>query len=239
MRARREAEAAHSARSHVRPLAARAHPLHSRPPTARTIKLVTFNIHGWRDAEHTDNFDGSSEIAPTTQTRRALSKRNHASVCRTRRRRSILAGGTRSACPRLSTAGGQPARRGRESNLCRLADALDLPHWTFGAAVATEPEPQPFRKSFFGQYPFGNGILSRFELGDIRHTLLKVTPVDLSLGGQAHARRLGGPTNDNSGRPAAWWRLPWRMQHASGPQERIIARAPDWPRRRALCRRLQ
>ena len=44
--------------------------------------------------------------------------------------------------------------------------------------------PLPFRRSFFGQYPFGNAILSRFELAEVRHILLPVYPPDLALGGQ-------------------------------------------------------
>ena len=155
------------------------------PTAARTIKLVTFNIHGWRDAEHTDNFDRLVELLQQLKPDvLCLNEIMHPFAAPAADDPYWQAVRDRHAHGYPPPAGSRPDDEA-ESNLCRLADALDLPHWTFGAAVATEPEPQPFRKSFFGQYPFGNGILSRFELGDIRHTLLKVTPVDLSLGGQA------------------------------------------------------
>lgn len=61
------------------------------------------------------------------------------------------------------------------THLHRLATALGLPHYAFGAANEA---------GFFGRYAFGNCILSRVPLRDVRTDELRAEPSDLTLGPQ-------------------------------------------------------
>lgn len=63
------------------------------------------------------------------------------------------------------------------THLYRLAQAAGLKHVVFGCA---SPE-----RSFFGRVPFGNAVLSRYELESVVHGVMRPDPaVDLHLGDQ-------------------------------------------------------
>ena len=151
---------------------------------ARALRLVTFNVHAWRDANHDDNFVRLIELLKSLEPDvLCLNEALHPfvgpptddpywQIVRERRGHSYV-----------------PSERSTPEDdanyLCRLAAALDLPFSTFCGAAGADAEPVAFRKSFFGQYPFGNAILSRHELSDVRHELLRVGPADLTVGTQS------------------------------------------------------
>ena len=155
------------------------------PARATRLRLVSFNIHGWRDADHTDRLsDLIKAIAALRPDVVCLNEvlfpfvgppKDNPYWEAVRERRGYL---------HPPPAGSRPDERDEDNYLRRLAAALGLPHICFGAAVGTDPEPRPFARCFFAQYPFGNAILSRFPLSDVRHSLLSVSPADLTCGDQ-------------------------------------------------------
>lgn len=157
---------------------------------SRTLRLMTFNIHGWRDAEHVDNLqrliDVINEERPDVV---CLNEALHPFIAPDPSDSYWSAVRERRGHGHRPPEGTRPDPADERNYLHRLAAALGLPHCVFGAAVGEgvepEPLPLPFEGSFFGQYPFGNAILSRFPLADVRRTLLRVTPEDLDLGNQA------------------------------------------------------
>lgn len=70
----------------------------------------------------------------------------------------------------------RPACDAPEDYFNRLGDATGLQHCAFATANKDG--------SFFGAIPFGNAILSRHRLRDVRRLILAVTPGDLTLGAQ-------------------------------------------------------
>ena len=65
---------------------------------------------------------------------------------------------------------------------------------------------------FFGRHPFGNAVLSRLPLQDVRHEPLRLRDGDLTLGGQVRLRggirgrgRVRGLAR---GAPPTTWSLP-------------------------------
>lgn len=146
------------------------------PCYATTIRLVTFNIHAWRDVEHTDSLERLVEL---------LVELKPDVLCLN----EVLH-------PWTAPAPDDPywtavrERRGHgyqiptnvlpeqmsESHLVRLAVALGLPHAVFGCANS--------ERSYFGSAPFGNAILSRYPLRDVRSAVMQPDEADLYLGEQ-------------------------------------------------------
>jgi endonuclease/exonuclease/phosphatase family metal-dependent hydrolase len=143
------------------------------------FRVVTFNIHAFRTAEHADNLESVFKV---------LEREQPDVVClneviepfaapdpedpywrEVRERRGVGC-----ACP----PGSRPEDPAATA-LARLSGALRLKHCVFG--VANEG-------GFFGPFPFGNAILSRYELVDVRHELMRVTDADLTLGAQSRTR---------------------------------------------------
>jgi len=139
---------------------------------------MTFNIHAWRDASHQDNLERLIALVNAVQPDvLCLNEALHPFVApppdhpywaevRARRGHGLEP-------PR----GSKPADDREESYLRRLSKATGLPHCAF--ACANE------EGSFFGAIPFGNAILSRHPLRDVRRHVMGVTRADLTLGGQA------------------------------------------------------
>jgi len=140
-------------------------------PDSAALRIVSFNIHAWRDTEHEDNFERLCtllrELRPDVL---CLNEVLHPfappppsdpywEAVRSRQGRGVQ------LSPPLDGAAG--------SNLERLRAHLDLEFCTFGAAT---------ERGFFGAVPFGNAILSRFPLDDIGHTVMHPEPGDLTLG---------------------------------------------------------
>eukprot|EP00656_Telonema_subtile_P018912 TRINITY_DN20272_c0_g1_i1.p1 TRINITY_DN20272_c0_g1~~TRINITY_DN20272_c0_g1_i1.p1 ORF type:complete len:343 (+),score=82.44 TRINITY_DN20272_c0_g1_i1:111-1139(+) len=122
------------------------------------LRVMQFNIHGWRDTYHKDNF---GEIL------------HHVQACSP----DVLV-----LNEVLHPYGPMPdeyfdtvkAGKGngytaeplndKESYLQRLADATGLRSFVFGQAV---------EDGYFGLFGYGNAILSKFDLSDSTHTVLK------------------------------------------------------------------
>ena len=141
------------------------------------LRVVSFNIHAFRDAEHRDNLDALSEL---------LNEVKPDVVClnevihpwsspppddpyweEIRQRRGY------GRVPPLGSVPLSPS----STHLYRLAQAIGMRHVVFGCA---SPE-----QSFFGRVPFGNAVLSRYELEDVVHGVMRADPdVDLHLGDQ-------------------------------------------------------
>ena len=143
---------------------------------SKRVRIVSYNIHAWRDADHADNLERLSQLlaglAPDVVCLNEVLDPFAAPApddpywSEVRERR-----GYGRECP----PGSRPTDE-RATHLSRLSAALGLPHRTFGAAN---------EGGFFGRFPFGNCILSRYELADVRHAILRVTDADLTLGGQS------------------------------------------------------
>jgi len=152
---------------------------------ARSIRIVTYNIHGWRDAEHVDNFDRIVNLLKSLDADIiCLNEVLHPFVAPAADDPYWDAVRERHGHAYPPPAGSRPDEADEHCYMRRLAAALHMPHWAFGAAVGEDDEPQPFASTFFAQYPFGNAILTRFELADVRRVLLPVFPPDLTLGDQ-------------------------------------------------------
>lgn len=152
------------------------------------LRVVSFNIHGWRDEAHQDNLEGLICLLQSLQPDvLCLNEVLHPFNAPAASDPYWQAVRERRGYGYLLPASSRPLEDSQHNYLRRLADALEMPHVAFGAAVGTEDEPVPFRRSFFGQLPFGNAILARHELIDIKHAVLRVGPSDIE-----DARRLGG-----------------------------------------------
>ena len=143
--------------------------------TSTTLRLVTFNIHAWRDSSHLDNLDRIiSQCKELDADVLCLNEVLHPFTApalddpywdAVRERR-----GTGYEPPEGSVPVDESS-----SYLARLSEALSMPHVAFGSAS---------RSGFFGKYNFGNAVLSRHALSGVRHKLLDLQPGDLTLGGQ-------------------------------------------------------
>ena len=143
---------------------------------AACLRVVTFNIHAWRDANHSCNFDRLVELLNQLQPDvLCLNEVLDPFVAppaedpyweAVRQRRGYGYTLPKEAVPSCKS----------EAFLNRLADALELPHFAFGAATMT--------RSFFGKCGFGNAILSKHVLSSVRRAVAVSTEADLYLGGQ-------------------------------------------------------
>ena len=140
------------------------------------VRVVSFNIHAWRDKDHIDSFQRLCDL---------LIECEPDVICL-------------NEClhPWAGAAADDPywqavaSRRGNgyklppealpadesKTHLLRLARLLGFDHVCFGCA-------SPVR-SFFGQVPFGNAVISRFALENVRHNVMHTEPNDLYLGEQ-------------------------------------------------------
>lgn len=129
------------------------------------LRLVSYNIHGWRDTDHKDNFDRLVEtLKKTNADVVALQEVLHpyhppsdAEAAEAYFAR-VKAGKGNGFSAEYVGAGGEAAY------LSALASALGLPHVSFGQAVAD---------GYFGAFGYGNAILSRFPVVGESHTVVK------------------------------------------------------------------
>jgi len=140
---------------------------------ATAVRLVSLNVHAWRDSQHEDNVERVCEllrqIDPDIVCLNEVlhpfapppSSDPYWEAVRSRRGRGL----------KLA-----PPTDAAASSLERLRDSLQFKHCTFGAATE--------RGSFFGDIPFGNAILSRFPLERVQHNIMRPEPGDLTLGDQ-------------------------------------------------------
>ena len=149
---------------------------------ARSLRVVTYNIHGWRTEQHKDNLQSLIDLLTSLQPDvLCLNEVLHPFVAPAPDDPYWQAVRERRGYGYQVPADCRPDESSPATYVQKLAAALELPHVAFGAAVGDDAEPRPFRKSFFGQVPFGNCILSRHALSDVRHAVLRVGPADLEL----------------------------------------------------------
>lgn len=141
------------------------------------LRVVSFNIHAWRTAEHQDSLERlialldqvDADVLCLNEVLHPFvappSTHPYWSEVRERRGHGL-------ECP----TGTRPDEDSPTTYVARLAAALRMPHHAFFAGTETG--------SFFGRFPFGNCILSKFELIDVCGELLRVSDADLTLGGQ-------------------------------------------------------
>ena len=152
---------------------------------ARALRLVTFNIHGWRDEQHNDNLDRLIDLLKSLRPDvLCLNEVLHPFVAPAPEDEYWLEVRERRGYGYPPPPDSRPDEADQRCYLRRMAEALGLTHFAYGAAAGADAEPTPFRRSFFGQYPFGNAILSRHELADVRCATMQVGPADLTLGDQ-------------------------------------------------------
>jgi endonuclease/exonuclease/phosphatase family metal-dependent hydrolase len=144
-------------------------------PSARALerlRVMTWNVHAWRDSDHRDNFDG---VVETCQGERpdilCLNEVLHPYNIEAQTD-GYLAAVKDGAGVGLDV---RPCAVA-DSYLHRLAAALGMPHVAFVEAERA--------KCFFGAAPFGNAVLSRRPFVDAGHLVLAAEPGDVRLGGQ-------------------------------------------------------
>lgn len=132
----------------------------SSPRDHDPIRLMQWNIHGWRDTHHNDNFEdvvsyikrASPDILVLNEVLHPYSAppeaESYLELVRTGNGNGYIA----------------PSVAEPDSYLARLSEATGLVHYIFGQAVSD---------GYFGRFGYGNAILSRFELRDSRHIVLK------------------------------------------------------------------
>jgi len=132
----------------------------SSPRSDQGIRLVQWNIHGWRDTHHKDNFDATLEAVQLLRPDvLVLNEVLHPyRLPHDSERYTEL---VRSGQGKGYTAEPVPEEG---SYLHRLSVATGLTHYYFGEAVSD---------GYFGEFGYGNAILSRYELHHTKHTLLK------------------------------------------------------------------
>lgn len=138
-----------------------------------SLRVVTANIHAWRDSEHDDNLERLCALLRSIQPDvLCLNEVLHPfeppppsdpywEAVHSRRGRGIKL---------------QPPSDQAQTCLERLRRALGLEHFTFGAAI--------LQGSFFGDVPFGNAVLSRFPLDRVAHLVMAPEAGDETLGEQ-------------------------------------------------------
>lgn len=138
------------------------------------LRVMTYNVHAWRDSDHVDNFarivDVCAAAAPDVL---CLNEVLHP-----------YDGAAQDAAYFAAVAAGEG--RGRavadcgaaaDAYLGRLADALDMPHVSYVEADCAG--------SYFGVAPFGNAILSRRPFVASGTVALAAEAGDVDLGPQA------------------------------------------------------
>lgn len=139
------------------------------------LRLISFNIHAWRDANHDDNFLKLVELLRSLQPdvlclNEVLHPFTPPPACdpyweAVQQRQGHGYKLPPEAVPSSS----------KDALLSRLSEELGLPHVAFGAATEC---------GFFGKVPFGNCILSRHELVDVQNSVYVASESDLHLGVQ-------------------------------------------------------
>ncbi|KAH8073855.1 hypothetical protein JL721_2401 [Aureococcus anophagefferens] len=144
-------------------------------PSARALerlRVMTWNVHAWRDSDHRDNFDGVVETCQGEQPDvLCLNEVLHPYNIEAQKD-GYLAAVKNGEGVGLDVSPCAVA----DSYLHRLAAALGMPHVAFVEAERA--------KCFFGAAPFGNAVLSRRPFVDAGHLVLAAEPGDVRLGGQ-------------------------------------------------------
>lgn len=146
--------------------------------SSRRIRVMTYNVHAWRDSDHRDNYgrvlDVIGRVDPDIL---CLNEVLHPFVAPSTTDgaheyfEAVKRQGGRGVSPPKSSV----PRNADESFLHLLAESSGLVNWDFRAATDD---------CFFGRVPFGNAILSRFPIKNCAHVPLLLEPGDIALGEQ-------------------------------------------------------
>jgi len=136
------------------------------------VRLVTYNIHGWRDTFHADNLQGIidavNELQPDVLTLQEVlhpycppsdEGEREAYFARVKKGE----GNGFDPSPYMAP----PSGEAPEAYLDRLARACGLPHVSFGEAMGD---------GYFGTFGYGNAVLSRFPVVAEEHHVVAPSP---------------------------------------------------------------
>jgi len=134
----------------------------SSPRADPPLRLMQWNVHGWRDTHHNDNIaeiishvrEAAPDVLVLNEVLHPYALPVTGAVDYLQLVRSGQGNGYVDPNPPTD----------QQSYLQRLADATGLKYFVFGRAV---------EDGYFGQYGFGNAILSRYELSEVTHTVLR------------------------------------------------------------------
>mmetsp|Transcript_38626 Transcript_38626/g.95057 ORF Transcript_38626/g.95057 Transcript_38626/m.95057 type:complete len:413 (-) Transcript_38626:349-1587(-) len=135
-------------------------------PKAVPLRVVSYNIHGWRDTFHADNLARLTAAVAACDADVLILQ-------------EVLHPYAPPADPAEAAAYFQLVKEGkgngfecevgegRKPYLDRLAEALGLPHVAFGKAIDD---------GYFGKFGYGNAVLSRFPIAREQHFHIKAHP---------------------------------------------------------------
>jgi len=134
----------------------------SSPRQTEPLRLMQFNIHGWRDTHHADNFDqvlqavldASPDLLVLNEVLHPYLRPEDPAYFNL-----VKKGNGNGFVPATPPTV-------KDSYLHRLAQASGLVFYTFGEAI---------HNGYFGSFGFGNAILSKLPLSGCTHTVLKAS----------------------------------------------------------------
>eukprot|EP00282_Hemiselmis_andersenii_P011464 CAMPEP_0114137418 /NCGR_PEP_ID=MMETSP0043_2-20121206/15765_1 /TAXON_ID=464988 /ORGANISM="Hemiselmis andersenii, Strain CCMP644" /LENGTH=404 /DNA_ID=CAMNT_0001231293 /DNA_START=341 /DNA_END=1555 /DNA_ORIENTATION=+ len=136
------------------------------------VRLVTYNIHGWRDTFHADNLQGIidavNELQPDVLTLQEVLHPYCPPADEAERQAyfdRVKSGKGNGFDPSSYMA--PPAGEAPKAYLHRLAEACGLPHVSFGEAM---------KDGYFGTFGYGNAVLSRFPVVSEEHHVIAPSP---------------------------------------------------------------
>ena len=136
------------------------------------LRIMSWNVHAWRDSEHRDNFEGVLETCRSVDADIVCLNEVLHPYDLAAQDGAYLATVKAGKGVGLEVV---PCAKG-QSYLERLAVGLGMPHVAFVEAERA--------KCFFGAAPFGNAILSKRPFVDAGHVALTSEPGDAGLGDQ-------------------------------------------------------
>jgi endonuclease/exonuclease/phosphatase family metal-dependent hydrolase len=165
----------------------------SSPRESVPLRMMQFNIHGWRDTQHRDNIDDvvehvktvSPDILILNEVLHPYANPSDDYLAQVRAGK----GNGFAPCNRVSL---------EESYLHRLAIATGLEHYVFGEAVSD---------GYFGQYGYGNAILSKSPLSDPQHLVIQADQLEYSETRRIEAEDRGVTSADLSAPHAPGFRV--------------------------------
>mmetsp|Transcript_25831 Transcript_25831/g.74735 ORF Transcript_25831/g.74735 Transcript_25831/m.74735 type:complete len:356 (+) Transcript_25831:179-1246(+) len=150
---------------------------YERPPSA-ALRVMTYNVHAWRDCSHVDNFERVVEAVRAVKPDICcLNEVLHPFVAPQGSDGLSYYEDVKDGKGRdLTLPSDHLPSNVEDSFLYRMSKDTGLEYLEYGAADPVD--------SSFGKVPFGNAILSRFAIKNYTHVPLKVDEGDIELGFQ-------------------------------------------------------
>lgn len=151
---------------------------YERPPCPASLRVMTYNVHAWRDCSHVDNFQRVVEAVQAVQPDICcLNEVLHPFVAPKGSDGLSYYEDVKDGKGRgLVLPRDHLPSKVEDSFLYRLAKDTGLQYLEYGAADPVD--------SSFGRVPFGNAILSRYAIKSYTHVPLEVDEGDIDLGFQ-------------------------------------------------------